>query len=312
MKIATLYADWSKFGESWSTPMGIKSELEFRGHEVRHYNLYHGDGVLFPNNIRHYSNEGINRLYQEFNAGTFIPDAIFVMDYGPWDAIQLDKKLFPGVVIAKECGDEPQSHRQHWNALRRVHVMLSPDLQSVNRYHTAGCHAVHWTHFADTRLFYPREISAQFDCVTTCGPRGNGLTDEIQRSLGSRFNNERYFYGQEHAKRLHLGKMVFQCSQYKEITRRIFEGMACGRMIITDRLPPETGINDLFIEGRDILFYDNAQDAIDKIEYYSSHDVERETIAYNGYSKVLAHHTQKQRVDALEACILSAKEALCV
>ena len=52
-------------------------------------------------------------------------------------------------------------------------------------------------------IFYPRpEITEQFDCVTTCGSRGGGLTQAIQDVLGLQFNNERYFYGEDHAKRL--------------------------------------------------------------------------------------------------------------
>lgn len=313
MKIAMLYAAWEKFGEKWSTPLGIRQELESRGHEIRHYNLYHDEGRLFPNRVRHYSNQGINLLIQDFHAKSFVPDAIFAMDYGPWDAVQFDKRHFPGVVMVKEAGDEPQSHRQHWPAAFRVHVVLSPDVQCVHRYHTAGCHAVHWTHFADTRLFYPRkDVAQQFDCVTTCGPRGGGLTEVIKTALGDQFNNERYFYGEDHAVRLNMGKIVFQCSQFKEITRRIFEGMACGRMVITDRLPPETGLGEMFVDGQDIVYYDNANDAIDKIRYYATHDEERLRIARNGYEKVLDGHTQKQRCDMFEACVVAAKETILV
>lgn len=312
MKIAMLYAAWEQFGEKWSTPLGIRQELESRGHEIRHYNLYHDEGRLFPDKVRHYSNQGINRLCQEFAAQNFVPDAIFVMDYGPWDAIQFDKRFFPGVVLVKEAGDEPQAHRQHCIAAPRVHVILSPDMQCVHRYHRGGFHAVYWTHFADTNIFKPQGTQPQFDCVTTCGSRGAGLTDQIKQALGDRFNNERYFYGADHATRLNMGKMVFQCSQYKEITRRIFEGMACGKMVITDRLPVETGLSDMFIEGHDIVYYDNANDAIDKIRYYANHDDEREFIASNGFSKVMASHTQVQRCDAFEACVEAAKETLLV
>ncbi len=312
MKIAMLYAAWEKFGESWSTPLGIRQELESRGHEIQHFNLYHDDGRLFPDNVRHYSNQGVNLLFQAFQTRNYIPDAIFLMDYGPWDAIQFDKRHFPGVVLLKECGDEPQAHAQHWRAVHRAHVMLSPDLQCVQRYHTAGCHAVHWTHFADTRLFYPRNDTSQFDCVTTCGSRGGGLTDQIKQALGDQFNNERYFYGKDHAVRLNMGKMVFQCSQFKEVTRRVFEGMACGKMVLTDRLPTETGMNEMFIDGQDIVYYDNAKDAIDKINYYASHDLERENIARSGYDKVLAYHTQVQRCDMIEACIEAAKETILI
>lgn len=295
-----LYASWEQFGETWSTPLGIRWELESRKHEVAHYNLYHDGGRLFPDRVRHYSNQGINQLHSDFVNG-YKPDAIFVMDYGPWDSLAFDKAHFPGVAIIKECGDEPQAHTQHSMARSRVHCMLSPDLQCVHRYHTMGCHAIHWTHWADQRVFYPRkDIQVQFDCVTTCGPRGRGLTEEIQKTLGNSFNNERYFYGEDHANRLCMGKMVFQCSQYKEITRRIFEGMACGKMVITDRLPNETGLSQMFIDGEDIIYYDNAQDAIDKIRYYANNDSERERIALNGYNKVMSQHTTSQRVDALE------------
>jgi spore maturation protein CgeB len=121
--------------------------------------------------------------------------------------------------------------------------------------------------------------------------------------LGDRFNNERYFFGEDHAKRLMLGRIVFQCSQFSEITRRIFEGMACGRMVLTDRLPEATRIQELFVDGEDIVYYDDADDAIEKINYYINNEEERERIAANGKSKVLAEHTVSHRVDALERII---------
>jgi len=305
MKIAMLYASWENFGEPWSTPQGIRTELESRGHDIRHYNLYHDDGRLHPSkNIRHYSNQGINTLLSEMRHGSFQPDVVFCMDYGPWDALQFDKRYFPGSILVNEAGDEPQSHRMQAQKAPRVHLVLSPDKQCVERYHTMGCNAIYWTHHADTRIFYPRpEIKTVFDCVTTCGGRGGGLTEEVKEALGDSFNNERYFFGNEHAERLNMGKIVFQCSQWKEVTRRPFEGMACGKMVITDRLPEETGMSEMFVDGQDIVYYDDAQDAIDKIRYYASHDDERLEIARNGYNKVLAHHTQINRCDAIEEAV---------
>jgi len=298
MKVAMLYASWEDFGEPWSTPQGIRNEFIARGHTVKQYNLYHDNGMLPPSRMRRYSNEGINRLHSDFSQGIFVPDIILAMDYGPWDALQFDKKYFPGVLVLSEAGDEPQSHRQHLAKAFRVDCVLSPDRQCVQRYKDLGCNAIYWTHHADTKLFYPNpNVPEIFDCVTTCGPRGAGLTEQVKNALGDKFNNERYFYGADHAKRLNMGKMVFQCSQYKEVTRRIFEGMACGKMVITDRLPLETGMQDLFTDGEDIVYYNDAQDAIDKIRYYASHDDERMIIANNGYKKVMANHTCVQRID---------------
>lgn len=309
MKIAMLYASWEKFGEPWSTPQGVRREFESRGHEIKQYNLYHNDGDFLPKRKeRSYSNESINRLMAEVRSGSYKPDVIFCMDYGPWDAMQFDKQYFPGVVLVNEAGDEPQSHRAMWGKAARVHVVLSPDWQCVEHYRQFGFAAEYWTHHADQRLFFPRpDIKEEFDCVTTCGPRGGGLTEKIKSELGAAFNNERYFYGEDHAKRLCMGKMVFQCSQFKEVTRRIFEGMACGKMVITDRLPAETKMHEMFEDGKDIVYYDSAEDAIEKIRYYASHEDERLMIANSGYVKVMAHHTVSQRVDVFEHVIQKIK-----
>jgi spore maturation protein CgeB len=132
------------------------------------------------------------------------------------------------------------------------------------------------------------------------GGRQNGLVEEIQRTLGDSFNNERYFYGEDHAKRLNMGHIVFQCSQFKEVTRRIFEGMACGKMVLTDRLPEDTRLHEMFKDGEDIVYYNDAKDAIEKIRYYTNNPLERDAIANNGKNKILSTHTVAHRVDQFE------------
>lgn len=192
----------------------------------------------------------------------------------------------------------------HAQTAHQYDLGVGPDWQSIELFRQHGINA-HWQpHFADERIFYPRpEIQPIYSCITTCGPRGNGLTEQIQKALGDEFNNDRYFYGEEHAKRLSLGRIVFQKSQFREITRRPIEAMALKRMVITDRLPKETRMEELFQDQVDLVYYDSADDAIDKIRYYASHDEERERIALNGYNKVLQNHTVKNRVDQLlELC----------
>jgi spore maturation protein CgeB len=93
--------------------------------------------------------------------------------------------------------------------------------------------------------------------------------------------------------------MVIQNSRWGEITRRLFEGMACGKMVITDRLHESTGLSQMFIEGEEIVYYDNMLDCIKKINYYNENRDELNRIALNGMNKVLNNHTQIQRVDKL-------------
>jgi hypothetical protein len=296
--IALFYANWEKFGEPWSTPLGVKWELESRGIAVGQYNLYHDDGNMLPGKgLRTYSGDCFNVFNQDYHNG-YRPDALVVMDYGPFDYVGMDKKYFPDVPFILEAGDTPQSFRIHAGKARKFDAIVTPDSPSADMFNHLGIRAEWMTHWADHAVFHPNyEVEAVYDCVSTCG--GRKVTADIQKELGDRFNNERYFFGEDHAKRLMMGKMVFQCSQFKEITRRVFEGMAVGRMVITDRLPPETRIQELFIDGEDIVYYDNAQDAIDKIKYYAEHTEERERIARNGFIKVLQNHTVGNRVDQL-------------
>lgn len=301
MRIALLYASWEDFGEPWSTPQGVRRELERRGHDVRHFNLYHDNGRLPARGIRNYSNQGFNMLHKEHQTDPF--DVIMVMDYGPWQNANLTHQHFPGAVLVKECGDEPQAFRLHTQTAQQFDILLSPDMQCVGFYKAKGLNAHFWTHFADTTIFNPYyEVEPEFDCVTTCG--GRRFTAEIEAELNDKeFNNERYFYGEDHARRLSMGNIVFQSSQHGEITRRIFEGMACGKMVLADRLPPETEIDSLFTDGQDIVYFTNAADAIEKIRYYTANPKERNRIALNGFRKVMECHTQVTRVDQLERLI---------
>jgi spore maturation protein CgeB len=91
--------------------------------------------------------------------------------------------------------------------------------------------------------------------------------------------------------------MVVQNSRWGEVTRRIFEGMACGKMVLCDRLDKSKKLDELFVDGEDIVYYDDMIDCINKMNEYSSNDKLRNKIAENGYKKVLENHTQIQRVD---------------
>ena len=91
--------------------------------------------------------------------------------------------------------------------------------------------------------------------------------------------------------------MVIQHSRWGEVTRRIFEGMACGKMVLCDRLDKSKKLDELFEDGKDIVYYDDIIDCIYKMNNYSGNDAERERIAANGYNKVMENHTQKQRVE---------------
>lgn len=307
MNIALLYAAWPGEG-NFSTPKGFHQELLVRAHKVRHFNLYHGNGeVTNKQGHRFYSNEGLNTLITEYNSDYFKPDVLYLFDYGVYDCIYLSKTTFPDVLLVSELGDLPQAFGNHRSKIGKFDLYFAPCHQSVETLKKFG-HNAHWqTHFADTRWFYPRNIVKDTLVTTTCGSRGyahlTGLTDKLKDVFGDSFKNERYFYGLDHGDFLAKGHINFQCSQFGEVTRRVFEGMAVGNMMLTDRLSEKTHINDLFIEDKDIVYYSSIDECIDKIKYYMNNDKERLAIAKSGHDKVIANHSITARVDEWEKIV---------
>ena len=125
------------------------------------------------------------------------------------------------------------------------------------------------------------------------------LFKPIRSSYYTLIGNKNGLNVKQHTEFLNKGLMVIQNSRWGEITRRLFEGMACGKLVIADRLNDGTGLAELFIENEDIILYDSMIDCIEKINYYSENKEERERIAMNGMKKVIENYTQIQLVDKL-------------
>jgi spore maturation protein CgeB len=73
---------------------------------------------------------------------------------------------------------------------------------------------------------------------------------------------------------------------------RLYELPANGVMQICDR-GAGNATAELFEEGREIVLYDDMEEAIDKIRYYLAHPDEREKIALAGYRRVMRDYRQE-------------------
>ena len=56
---------------------------------------------------------------------------------------------------------------------------------------------------------------------------------------------------------------------------------------------------EVFVEGEEIILYNDMFDCIEKINYYTENEEERERIAHSGMMRVLHNYTQVQVVDKL-------------
>ena len=282
MKITFIYAYEN---EEWSTPISLAKEFESQGWEVEFVSIG-------SNKLQNWNDEELKK-WIESKPKT---DIVLFMDWGRFTSTYLDKKLVDAFWV-QESGDDPQNFDRNFPKSERFHITLSPDLDSVEQYKERGINAYWWTHFADTRVQFPIETEPEFVAVTTRGKGSSSFLDQLTYHAGGAVGNKNNMGPKEHTEFLNKGKIVVQNSRWGEITRRIFEGMACGKMVLCDKLDKSKGLDKLFEDEVDIVYYDDIVDCIYKMNHYNGNDEERERIAANGYSKVIENHTQKQRAE---------------
>ena len=283
MKITFIYAYEN---EEWSTPMALANEFESIGWEVDFVSIG-------SNRTGKYSDEQLQLWIQQ----DLECDIVLFMDWGRFDSKWLDKNLKPDTFWIQESGDDPQNFERNFPKAERFNMTLSPDSDSTKEYKNRRITSYWWTHFADTRVQYPMDIQEEYVAVTTRGMGSSEFLDTLTNHSDGEVGNQNGFDAPQHTEFLNKGLMVIQNSRWGEVTRRIFEGMACGKLVLCDRLQESKRLHEIFVDGEDIVYYDDIVDCINKMNKYHEDKVERERIAKNGYNKVLENHTQKQRVE---------------
>lgn len=268
-----------KDGEVWSTPMALINEFKERNWLV---------DIIKTNDVD-------LKNWVDSKPQT---DIVLFMDWGRFDSHYLNKDLVPAFWI-QESGDDPQNFERNYPKANRFHYTITPDKQSAIEYRNRGINAEWVNHFADTKVQFPMNLEPKYVAVTSRGRGGSQFLDYLTNWAEGVIGNQNGMGPKEHTEFLNSGLMVIQNSRHKEITRRIFEGMACGKMVLTDRLDVSKGLEELFIDGHEIVLYNDMFDCIEKMNFYNENEEERERIAYNGMAKVIANHTQIQIVDKL-------------
>jgi spore maturation protein CgeB len=78
-----------------------------------------------------------------------------------------------------------------------------------------------------------------------------------------------------------------------QIKGRTFEIPACRTMTMTK---PADNIEEYYVPNKEMIFYKNDGDLIERIRYYLIHDKEREEIARRGYERTIKEHTFEKRI----------------
>lgn len=296
MRIALLsdysIEDYNTYGKEkyWSTPRGVFDafRVDDRVTQIKWYPTPSKDQSF-----------GFNELKKQYDLCEFVPDIIFWMACGPSVGDHfITKHNFPNSKLVIDCGDEPQTFHYNCERTKNADLILTSDIDCYLNYKFLGYETIFTSHWTDLNIFYPSLTKYQpFDVVSSMyGNRGD-IIDFLKDNLEKSFYLKNGLLDIENGDLYRNGKIVFQKSRYGEVTRRIFEGMSCRKLVITDRLAKNKQLDEIFIENKEIVFYDTKEEALEKINYYLHNPKERELIANNGYNKVVESFTTKNIVD---------------
>lgn len=102
-------------------------------------------------------------------------------------------------------------------------------------------------------------------------------------------------------------KIVFNKSINRDLNMRFFEALASGALLVTDRIG--NGLTDVAEEGVHYVGYDTPEEAIEKIEYYLTHEDERAEIAARGQALAFERHTYTARLATIFDVVAALPQA---
>ncbi|MBN1587221.1 MAG: glycosyltransferase [Candidatus Omnitrophica bacterium] len=153
----------------------------------------------------------------------------------------------------------------------------------------------------DPRVHAPdRELDRDLDIafVGTDGKKSHRR--ELLESLKLRYPDS--FFGMaEHTEMRNIygrARVVFNYGIRNDINMRVFEGMCAGALMVTNA-PAGSAMEELFEEGHHLVVYKSDADLYEKLDYYLSHEQDRQAIAMRGQERVLQEHTYARRVLSL-------------
>jgi hypothetical protein len=209
-------------------------------------------------------------------------------------------RLIPAKMVmyrADSYGHDGDVYNQEW--LPYVDYLMFHDSTIKNLGYTNIKQAIQGFFFTNRRYFYDRNIPRDLD-VSFIG----GINRQIERRPyihylrdagidvfsgggGNRGGFGDYgdllFSWNDYATLLSRSKISINFSGKVQFKSRVPEILSCKTFLLE-----EEGIQtkEFFEDGKDFVSFKTKEDLLEKVDYYLSHDVERESIATNGFRKI--------------------------
>lgn len=170
----------------------------------------------------------------------------------------------------------------------------------VETFRTKGFKNVWWIPFGCEPTVYQR---LKLPLIYEIGFVGQVSEDTVRRkkllsmlSKRYRMNDYRRFYSPSETSRVYCSsKIVFNCSANGDLNMRVFEAMACGRLLLTDCIA--NGLEELSQDRRHLVIYHDEGELLELADYYLLEEDERERIALCGSNLVRSQGTYEHRME---------------
>lgn len=201
-----------------------------------------------------------------------------------------------------------------WQCLMDYHEAIHYDLvfaaqrAYIPHLRATGSRHVYWLPLAcDPEVHYPVEMERPYD-ISFAGAASWAVHQERARLLTLLAHDfsvlaREGVHGDELCSTVSSGRLTFNHSAVQDLNMRIFEALAMGRPLLTNRASEANGLLDLFEDGKHLIAYDSDEDLVDKVRRYLDDESAREALARQGREEVLQRHTYSHRVEEILAIV---------
>jgi hypothetical protein len=188
-------------------------------------------------------------------------------------------------------------------------VFIAQRSQLTAYQHELKHEQVYWLPLAAADVFRPLNLPRIYDIAfvgsMTAAHRKTARARHLQL-LAERFSTNdltRGYTPAEASQVYNQARLVFNVSINGDVNMRVFEGTACGALLLNDSAA--NGLDELFDVDHELIVYADDADLLEKAAYYLAHDTEREQLAAAGQARTLGQHTYRHRAPRIVEVITS-------
>jgi len=235
----------------------------------------------------------------------FQPEVFIWMDTHEWNLpFYMEALNCPSVAVFGDTHLHMLGNRDVWLSYAKVFdfVFVTFNKPHVRHFVEAGCRRVFWSPAACDAEAHGKIPSDKIYPVSFVGGTSTLHTDRVellrfllQQGIDLHVDSRVL---QDMALIFSRSKIVLNTTIADDLNMRVFEALASGSLVLTNRLSRESGLEELFVDRKHLVLYDR-DNVLELIRYYLSHDEERGRIAAAGYAEALGKHTYEHRVEQI-------------